>query len=181
MKVLSLFDGISCGMVALERTGIPVEAYDAFEIDKYAISISNRNYPEIVHHGNVLDGSFTKFKGYDLLLGGSPCTYWSIAKKGRETTPEGVGGTLFMEYVRALRESECRYFLYENNNSIHQNIKDFISKQLGVKPIMINSSLVSAQQRRRCYWTNIPDVTQPLDKGIVLQDIIENGGGRMAE
>lgn len=175
MKVLSLFDGISCGMVALKRIGISVEVYDAFEIDKYAISISSKNYPEINHHGNVFDGDFTQFKGYNLLLGGSPCTYWSIAKKGREITSDGVGGTLFMEYVRALRESECRYFLYENNNSIHQNIKDFISKQLGVKPIMINSALVSAQQRRRCYWTNIPNITQPDDKGIMLADILEDG------
>lgn len=86
MRVLSLFDGISCGMVALKRIGISVEAYDAFEIDKYAITVSSRNHPEIVHHGNVFDGDFRKFKGYDLLLGGSPCTYWSIAKQGRETT-----------------------------------------------------------------------------------------------
>ena len=145
MKVLSLFDGISCGMVALERAGINVERYDAFEIDKYAIKVSEKNYPQIVHHGDAFGGNFADFKGYDLLLGGSPCTYWSIAKAGRETTPDGIGGKLFMEYVRALRESGCKYFLYENNNSIHQNIKDFISEQLGVQPIMINSALVSAQ------------------------------------
>ena len=175
MKVLSLFDGISCGMAALERAGINVERYDAFEIDKYAIKVSEKNYPQIVHHGDVFGGNFADFKGYDLLLGGSPCTYWSIAKAGRETTPDGMGGKLFMEYVRALRESGCKYFLYENNNSIHQNIKDFISEQLGVQPIMINSALVSAQQRRRCYWTNIPGVCQPKDKGILLKDILESG------
>lgn len=175
MKILSLFDGISCGMVALKRAGIAVERYDAFEIDKYAIKISENNYPQIVHHGDVFDGNFTDFKGYDLLLGGSPCTYWSVAKKGRETSPDGIGGKLFMEYVRALRESECRYFLYENNNSIHKNIKDFISDQLGVEPIMINSALVSAQQRKRCYWTNIPNVTQPIDRGILLKEILESG------
>ena len=175
MKVLSLFDGISCGMVALERAGIKVEKYDAFEIDKYAIKVSKKNYPQIVHHGDVFSGNFACFKGYDLLLGGSPCTYWSIAKKGRETTSDGIGGKLFMEYVRALRESGCKYFLYENNNSIHQNIKDFISEQLGVQPIMINSALLSAQQRKRCYWTNIPDVCQPDDKGILLKDILESG------
>ena len=175
MKVLSLFDGISCGMAALERAGINVERYDAFEIDKYAIKVSEKNYPQIVHHGDVFGGNFADFKGYDLLLGGSPCTYWSIAKAGRETTPDGIGGKLFMEYVRALRESDCKYFLYENNNSIHQNIKDFISEQLGVQPIMINSALVSAQQRKRCYWTNIPGVCQPKDKGILLKDILESG------
>lgn len=175
MKVLSLFDGISCGMVALERAGIKVEKYDAFEIDKYAIKVSEKNYPQIVHHGDVFGGNFADFKGYDLLLGGSPCTYWSIAKKGRETTSDGIGGKLFMEYVRALQESGCKYFLYENNNSIHQNIKDFISEQLGVQPIMINSSLLSAQQRKRCYWTNIPNICQPEDKGILLKDILESG------
>ena len=102
MKVLSLFDGISCGRLALERAGLPVECYDAFEIDKYAVTVSKSNYPGIFHHGDVFDGDFTKFKGYDLLLGGSPCTYWSIARKGRETTSDGMGFKLFMEYVRAL-------------------------------------------------------------------------------
>ena len=174
MKVLSLFDGISCGMLALKRAGIPVENYDAFEIDKYSVMVSKNNFPDIVHHGNVFDGDFTKFKGYDLLLGGSPCTYWSIAKKERETTSDGMGFKLFMEYVRALKESECKYFLYENNYSIHQNIKDEISKYLGVQPIMINSALVSAQNRKRCYWTNIPNVTQPDDLGIMLADVLEN-------
>lgn len=175
IKVLSLFDGISCGRVALERAGIDVEQYIAFEIDKYAVTVSKNNYPDIVHHGNVFDGDFTQFRGYDLLLGGSPCTYWSIAKKGRETTSDGMGFQLFMQYVRALRESECRYFLYENNYSIHQNIKDEISKHLGVEPIMINSALLSAQNRKRCYWTNIPNVTQPDDLGIMLADVLENG------
>ena len=175
MKVLSLFDGISCGMVALERAGIPVESYDAFEIDKYAVKVSEKNYPQIRHHGNVFDGDFRKFKGYDLLLGGSPCTYWSIAKQGRETSCNGEGFKLFNEYVRALQESECRYFLYENNHSIHQNIKDEISKHLGVEPIVINSALVSGQHRKRCYWTNIPHITQPTDKGILLQDVLEGG------
>ncbi|WP_024858736.1 DNA cytosine methyltransferase [Ruminococcus albus] len=175
MKVLSLFDGISCGMLALQRAGIPVECYDAFEIDKYAVTVSKNNFPGIVHHGNVFDGDFTQFHGYDLLLGGSPCTYWSIAKKDRETTSDGMGFRLFMQYVRALHESECRYFLYENNYSIHQNIKDEISSRLGVQPVMINSSLVSAQNRKRCYWTNIPNVTQPEDLGIMLVDVLESG------
>lgn len=175
MKVLSLFDGISCGMVALERAGIKVEKYSAFEIDKYAITIAYKNYPWIEHCGNVFNADFAKFQGYDLLLGGSPCTYWSVAKKERETTCDGEGFKLFMEYVRALHESKCKYFLYENNDSIHQNIKDEISKQLGVKPIMINSSLVSAQNRKRCYWTNIPFASFPADKGILLKDVLESG------
>lgn len=95
MKVLSLFDGISCGMLALQRAGIPVECYDAFEIDKYAVTVSKRNFPVIVHHGNVYDGDFTQFKGYDLLLGGSPCTYWSIAKKTERSTATEKGSGSF--------------------------------------------------------------------------------------
>ena len=175
MQVLSLFDGISCGMVALERAGIPVERYVAYEIDENAIKVSMHNYPQIEHCGDVTKADFTQYKGFDLLIGGSPCTYWSIAKNGRETTPDGIGGKLFMEFVRALQESECRYFLYENNNSIHQNIKDFISEQLCVQPIMINSALVSAQQRKRCYWTNIPGICQPENEAILLKDILESG------
>ena len=175
MKVLSLFDGISCGMLALQRAGIPVECYDAFEIDKYAVTVSKRNFPVIVHHGNVYDGDFTQFKGYDLLLGGSPCTYWSIAKKDREIDCDGEGFRLFQEYVRALEESGCQYFLYENNYSVHQNIKDEITRVLGVESIMINSALVSAQNRKRCYWTNIPFTSFPEDKGILLKDVLESG------
>lgn len=175
MKILSLFDGISCGMVALERAEIPVERYVAYEIDKYAIAVSQKNYPQIEQCGDVTTADFTQYCGFDLLIGGSPCTYWSIAKNNRETTPDGIGGQLFMHYVRAMCESGCKYFLYENNYSIHKNIKSFISEQLGVEPIMINSALVSAQQRKRCYWTNIPYITQPEDKGIVLKHIIDGG------
>lgn len=175
INVLSLFDGISCGMVALERAGIPIERYVAYEIDKYAIQISKKNYPNIEHRGDVTTADFKEFKDFDLLIGGSPCTYWSIARNNRETTPDGIGGELFMHYVRALKESECKYFLYENNYSIHKNIKSFISEQLGVQPIMINSALVSAQSRKRCYWTNIPNIIEPKDKGIIAEDIIESG------
>lgn len=175
IKVLSLFDGISCGMLALERAGIPVERYAAFETDPNPIKISTKNYPHIERYGDVFDGDFTKFKGFDLLIGGSPCTYWSISKSNRETSCNGEGFKLFMQYVRALEESGCKYFLYENNNSIHPNIKDEISKRLGVREIMINSALVSAQHRKRCYWTNIPNVVQPEDRGIYLKDIIDSG------
>ena len=176
MKVLSLFDGISCGMVALERAAIPVEKYVAFEIDDNAIKVSKNNYPFIEHCGDVLKADFTKYKGFDLLIGGSPCTYWSIAKTNgeRETTPSGLGWDLFKEYVRALKESECKYFLYENNFSISPQIKAAITKELNVAPIMINSSLVSAQNRKRLYWTNIPGVIQPIDKNIELKDILKS-------
>lgn len=175
INVLSVFDGISCGMVALERAGIKVDRYVAYEIEKNAIKVSEKNYPFIEHCGDVFDGDFTQYKGFDLLIGGSPCQHWSGAKHNRETTPDGIGGQLFMQYVRALKESGCKYFLYENNNSIHSNIKEFISEQLGVEPIMINSALVSAQNRKRCYWTNIPGIVQPEDRGIVAEDILEDG------
>lgn len=172
MKVLSLFDGISCGMVAMERANIPVERYVAYEIDQYAIKISKKNYPQIEQCGDVTTADFTQYKGFDILIGGSPCTHWSIANKNRETTTQGIGFELFSHYVRALKESECKYFLYENNNSISKEIKQEISKLLGVEPIMINSSLVSAQERKRCYWTNIPNITQPVEKSIYLKDVL---------
>ena len=106
------------------------------------------------------------------------CTYWSIAreKNKRELTPDGIGGRLFMEYVRALKEAQPRYFLYENNYTIPKGIKDFISRQLGVQPIIIDSALVSSQSRLRCYWTNIPNISQPQDKGIMFKDILLDEG-----
>lgn len=175
MKILSLFDGISCGRVALERAGFSVDEYIAYEVDKYAIQISNKNYPDIKQCGNVFEANYSQYKGFDVLLGGSPCTYWSIARNNRETTCDGEGGKLFLQYVRALNESNPKYFIYENNYSISQDIKNAISAELGVKPIMINSALVSAQQRKREYWTNIPIKGLPADKGILLKDILELG------
>lgn len=176
MRVLSLFDGISCGMVALERVGIQVEKYVAYEIDEEAIKISKKNYPNIEQKGDVHSAKYTEGE-YDLLIGGSPCTYWSIARTdgNRETASSGIGFDLFMQYVRALREAKPKYFLYENNFSISQEIKNEISKQLGVEPIVINSALVSGQGRKRCYWTNIPGVTPPEDKGLMLYDVIDFG------
>jgi DNA (cytosine-5)-methyltransferase 3A len=176
MKVLSLFDGISCGRVALERAGIKVEKYIAYEIDENAIKISKKNYPDIIHCGDVFNANFEDYKGFDLLIGGSPCTYWSNCRAkgtGREITPDGEGGKLFMQFVRALKESRPKYFLYENNNSMSKDIKAFITKELGVEPILINSELVSGQVRRRLYWTNIPSVSQLQDKGIKLIDCLD--------
>ena len=174
MKVLSLFDGISCGRVALDRVGIPVERYVAYEIDKHAIQISQNNYPDIEHQGDVTTANFSEYAGFDMVIGGSPCTYWSIARagNGREVST-GLGFDLFMQYHRALTEAKPKYFLYENNHSISPTIKDMISEKLGVKPIMINSALVSGQQRKRMYWTNIPNITQPDDKYIMLSDVLE--------
>ena len=148
---------------------------NAFEIDRYAIAVSQNNYPDIVQHGDVFNGilNSSKVMIYCSEVLRVPTGAWR--KKERETTADGEGFRLFMEYVRALEASECRYFLYENNFSIHQNIKDEISEKLGVQPIMINSALLSAQNRKRCYWTNIPNVSQPQDKGILLADILESG------
>jgi DNA (cytosine-5)-methyltransferase 3A len=173
LNVLSLFDGMSCGQIALERAGITVDNYYASEIDKYAIKITQKNYPNTIQLGDINEVDFTKLKGeITLAIGGSPCTYWSIARDGRETDSSGIGFELFMQYVRAVRESEAKYFLYENNFGIHKDIQREISKQLGVEPIMINSALVSAQNRKRLYWTNIPGVAQPNDLGILLKDVV---------
>lgn len=175
LKVLSLFDGISCGAVALERAGISVGRYSSFEIDCNAVRISKKNYPQMDRHLDVFDGDFTQFKGYDLLIGGSPCTYWSIAQSPdrRETTCEGKGYALFSQFTRALRESECPYFFYENNASMDDNIKAQITKELGVEPILVNSKVLSAQNRERLYWTNIPIEETPKEKGVIVNRILE--------
>jgi len=173
LKVVSLYDGISCGRVALERAGYAVSHFAAFEIDKYPRSISRYQYPDITHHGDVLTADFNQFKGYDLVMGGSPCTFWSIAKAGREVDKDGMGWKLFMRFVDAVREVQPRYFLYENVASMPKAIKAYISEELGCEPILINSALVSAQQRKRLYWSNIPNITQPVDRSILLKDILE--------
>ena len=174
MKVLSLFDGISCGMVALERAGIQVERYVAYEIEPNAIKISKKNYPQIEHCGDVTASDFTQYEGFDLLIGGSPCQDLSNYKhyRGDAKGLEGEKSNLFYHFVRELKECKPKYFLLENVASMEQKWADVISEELGVKPIMINSQLVCAAERKRLYWTNIPEVTQPEDKGIVLKDIV---------
>lgn len=179
LRVLSLFDGISCGQVALERAGIPVEVYYASEIDKYAIQITQKNYPNTIQLGDVTKIDFAQFIGkVDLIIGGSPCSWWSNARSSRgggsrEKSAEGNGYDLFMKYVEALKIIKPKYFLYENNHSISKDIKEAITKELGVNFILINSSLVSAQNRKRCYWTNIP-TREPKDKNILIGDVIPN-------
>ena len=174
LKIVSLFDGISCGRVAIERAGYTVSSYIAYEIDKYARAVSRYNYPDIEHHGDVMDADFYKYKGYDIVMGGSPCTFWSIAKANREVDKDGMGWKLFMRFVEAVRQVKPRFFFYENVASMPQNIKAYISEELGCEPILINSALMSAQQRKRLYWTNITGINQPEDKRILLKDIIEN-------
>lgn len=174
MNVLSLFDGISCGQISLERAGIKVDKYYASEIKKYAIDVTQFNYPNTIQLGDVTKIDLTKLPQIDLLIGGSPCQDLSIAMKDREGL-KGSKSSLFWEYVKVLRKLKPKYFLLENVARMSQDDKDIITEIMGVEPIRINSSLVSAQLRDRLYWTNIHGVTQPQDKGIKLKDILESG------
>lgn len=169
MKVLSLFDGISCGMVALERAGIKVDRYVAYEIDKYAIEISKKNYPQIEHCGDVTKADFTQYKDFDIVIGGSPCQGFSFA--GKQLNFNDDRSKLYFEFERAINEVKPKYFLLENVK-MKKEYSDVITKRLGVQPIEINSNLLSAQNRKRMYWTNIPNVILPKDKKIMLKDIV---------
>ena len=172
ITVLSLFDGISCGMVALERAGIEVDKYIAYEIEHNAIEISKKNFPEIVRGGDVTKEDFTKYKGkIDILIGGSPCQ--NLCSCGNRKGLEGEESRLFFDYVRALYETEAKWFLLENNATMTKENQDIITGIMGVEPIYINSNLLTAQERKRLYWTNIPDIKQPEDKGIFLRDIVQ--------
>ena len=183
MKVLSLFDGMACGMLAMQAAGIQVDRYGAFEIDKYAVQTSSHNFPMIEHRGDVFKADFTEFSGFDYLVGGSPCTYWSIAQKNnRETEASGMGWELFSQYVRAVKEAQPMFFIYENNKSMSKAIRASITDTFGFEPICINSALVSAQNRQRLYWVGKrnPDgtysrvhVDQPEDRGILLRDVLD--------
>lgn len=168
MNVLSLFDGISAGRVALERAGIKIDKYYASEIDKYAIKVTMNNYPDTIQIGDVTKVKAEDLPKIDLLIGGSPCQGVSFA--GKQLNFEDERSKLFFEYVRLLKECKPKYFLLENVEMKKEYI-DVITSYLGVEPIMINSNLVSAQDRKRLYWTNIPNVKQPNDKKIYLRDI----------
>ena len=184
MKILSLFDGMACGMIAMLNAGIEVESYDAYEIDKYAIKVSTHNFPTIQQHGDVFEADFTQYEGVDFLIGGSPCTYWSIAQKNnRETEASGMGWELFCQYVRAVKEAKPKFFIYENNKSMSAAIRESIDRAFGFEAVHINSALVSAQNRQRLYWVGMrnPDgtyskvpVEQPEDRGILLRDVLES-------
>ena len=184
-KVLSLFDGMACGMIAMRIAGVEVESYDAYEIDKYAIKTAQHNFPMIKEHGDVFGADFTQYDGVDFLIGGSPCTYWSIAQtKNRETVASGMGWELFSQYVRALHEAKPKYFIYENNKSMSKAIRASIDETFGFEAVLINSALVSAQNRQRLYWVGKRNddgtyskglVEQPEDRGILLRDILETG------
>ena len=205
MNVLSLFDGMSCGQQALDRNGIKVDNYFASEIDKYAITVTMANYPNTKQLGSVVDVDGYSLPKIDLLIGGSPCQSFSFAgkRKGMATKDEQEILTLdhylqlksegfefegqsylFWEYMRLLYECKPKYFLLENV-MMGEKWEKILSKAIGVNPIMINSSLLSAQNRRRLYWTNIglepaglfgypqSTIEQPKDKGILLKDVID--------
>lgn len=169
MNVLSLFDGMSCGQIALNRCGIEYENYFASEIDKFAISVTQANYPKTLQIGDVNTVKAKDLPKIDLLIGGSPCQGFSFA--GKQLNFNDPRSKLFFEYVRILKECNPRYFFLENVK-MKKEYQNIISSYLGVEPIEINSSLVSAQNRKRLYWTNIPDIIQPEDKKIVLKDIL---------
>ena len=194
MNVLSLFDGISCGQVALERTGIKVDNYFASEICNYSIKITKKNYPNTIEIGDVRQVDVNNYKDIDILIGGSPCQSFSFAgSMNGMSTKDKINITtleqyldlkskgfefegysyLFWEYVRILNGVKPKYFLLENVK-MAQKWKDVITEALGVEPILINSELVSAQSRERLYWTNIPNITQPEDKHIYIDDILQN-------
>jgi DNA (cytosine-5)-methyltransferase 3A len=179
MNVLSLFDGMSCGRIALDQLEIKVDNYYACEIDKYAMQVSQANYPEIIQLGDVCDVKSEDLPKIDLILAGSPCQGFSFA--GKQLAFDDPRSALFFEFIRLLKECKPKYFLLENVRMKKEYLQ-VISEQVsacypeipfGIEPTMICSSLVSAQSRKRYYWTNIPNVTQPKQKGIVLRDILE--------
>ena len=197
MKVLSLFDGMACGMIAMQLAGVKVESYDAYEIDKYAIKTAQHNFPMIKEHGDVFDADFTQYEGVDFGIGGSPCTHWSIAQtKNRETTvnrdskgnvllhQSGIGVELFGQFLRMLSEAKPKFFIYENNKSMSKEIRTAITECFGFEPTEINSALVSAQNRQRLYWVgkrnedgtySKVNVEQPADRGVLLRDVLDTG------
>ena len=186
MKVLSLFDGMSCGQIALDRLGIEVDTYYASEIDKYAIAVAKENYPDTIHVGDITQLDPKDFQDIDLILAGSPCQGFSFA--GKQLAFDDPRSALFFEFIRLLKAIKPKYFLLENVRMKQQYI-DVITQQVSecypdhegndlfdskIEPILINSALLSAQSRQRLYWTNILGITQPADRGIVLRDILED-------
>ena len=186
MNVLSLFDGMSCGQIALDQLGIKVDKYYASEIDKYAIAVAKKNYPNTIHVGDITQLDPNDFKNIDLILAGSPCQGFSFA--GKQLAFDDPRSALFFEFIRLLKAIKPKYFLLENVR-MKQQYLDVITQQVSecypehqgndlfdskIEPILINSALLSAQSRQRLYWTNIPNVKQPEDLGIVLKDILED-------
>jgi DNA (cytosine-5)-methyltransferase 3A len=170
MNVLGLFDGISCGQIALNRAGIKYDKYFASEIDEHAIKVTQHNYPETIQIGDVLNVKGNELPPIDIIFGGSPCQGFSFAGKGLNF--DDPRSKLFFEFVRLRDELKPKYFLLENVK-MKKESENVITEHMGVEPIRINSKLVSAQSRERLYWTNIPNITQPEDKGVLVKDILD--------
>jgi len=171
MNVLSLFDGMSCGQIALQQLGIKADNYYASEIDKYCIQITQKNFPNTIQIGDVCDVKGADLPKIDLIMGGSPCQGFSFA--GKQLAFDDPRSKLFFEFVRLVKECQPKYFLLENVR-MKKEFLAIISEHLGVEPVCINSALVSAQNRVRYYWTNIPGIEQPEDRNMVLKDILDN-------
>lgn len=170
MNVLSCFDGMSCARLALNRAGIPITKYYSSEIDKYAMQIAKKNFPDNHFVGDITALTASQFdEPIDLIVGGSPCQGFSFA--GKQLNFDDPRSKLFFEFVRLYQELKPKYFLLENVK-MHKDSQKIISEYLGVDPIVINSNLVSAQNRHRLYWTNIPFAGQPQDKEIILKDVL---------
>jgi DNA (cytosine-5)-methyltransferase 3A len=174
MNVLSLFDGISCGQIALNRANISYDNYYASEIKPHAIKCTLDNYPNTIQLGDILNLKGSDLPKIDLLIGGSPCKGISRLNKNQEGL-EHSESRLFWEYIRLLDEVKPKYYLLENTHG-NKEATNTITETLGINPISINSKLVSAQNRPRYYWTNIPDIKQPIDKGITTNDIFDYSG-----
>ena len=172
MNVLSLFDGISCGQVALKNAGIKVDNFYASEIDKYTIKITQNQHPKTNQLGDIQDWRGWDLPPIDLIMGGSPCQGFSFA--GKQLNFEDSRSKLFFDFVDIVKHYKPKYFLLENVK-MKKEYQDVITNLLGVEPILINSALVSAQNRNRLYWTNIPNITQPNDEGILLKEILVSG------
>lgn len=166
LKVLSLFDGIACGRIALDRAGFEVDRYDASEIDRFAMDVSHSNYPDIVYRGDIRNMHESPF--VDLIMGGSPCQGFSLI--GKRLDFDDPRSVLVYEFVRILKSSNPQYFLFENV-IMRQDAQDVITELLGVEPVMFDSSLVSGQSRKRLYWTNIP-FELPEDRKISMADAL---------
>lgn len=182
MKILSLFDGISVARLACEKAGVPIEMYFASEVDEYAIKISKKNWPGIIQIGDVQKVHIEMgwaLRDIDLLIGGSPCQDLSIARgrAGRDGL-KGARSGLFYEFIRIMQEVKPKYFILENVASMSDESRDAITELMGVQPIMIDASLVSAQNRKRLFWTNIP-VALPEDRHIVLKNIVDTNADRV--
>jgi len=170
INVLSLFDGISCGQVALERAGIEVNKYFASEIDKHSIKVTQSNYPNTIQIGDVTKVKNVDLPNIDLLIGGSPCQGFSFS--GKQLNFDDPRSKLFFEFVRLIAEVKPKCWMLENV-VMKQEYQDVISQHLGVEPVKYNSSLTSAQNRVRLYWANF-DITEPTDQGIKLEDVLEH-------